>query len=81
MYAIRSYYARCEQGRRIADEVKQYVDFISLNLFEASKLALLGTMDVILCRNVIIYFDLETKKRVIDTFHDKLRPGGRNNFV
>jgi len=31
---------------------------------------------VILCRNVIIYFDLATKKRVISTFHDKLRPGG-----
>jgi chemotaxis protein methyltransferase CheR len=25
---------------------------------------------------VIIYFDLETKKRVIETFYDKLRPAG-----
>jgi chemotaxis protein methyltransferase CheR len=33
-------------------------------------------MDVILCRNVIIYFDLETKTRVIKTFEEKLRPGG-----
>ncbi len=70
------YFSRCEQARRIADEVKQYVDFISLNLFEASKLALLGTMDVILCRNVIIYFDAIGKRRAIEAFHDKLRPGG-----
>jgi chemotaxis protein methyltransferase CheR len=70
------YFARCEQGRRIADEVKNHVDFINLNLFDASKLALLGTMDVILCRNVIIYFDASGKRRTIDTFHDKLRPGG-----
>jgi chemotaxis protein methyltransferase CheR len=70
------YFSRCEQGRRIVDEVKHHVDFISLNLFEASKLALLGTMDVILCRNVIIYFDAAGKRRAIETFHDKLRPGG-----
>jgi len=70
------YFARCEQGRRIADEVRKHVDFIHLNLFDASKLALLGTMDVILCRNVIIYFDATGKRRIIDTFHDKLRPGG-----
>jgi chemotaxis protein methyltransferase CheR len=70
------YFSRCEQGRRIVDEVKHHVDFMSLNLFEASKLARLGTMDVILCRNVIIYFDAAGKRRAIETFHDKLRPGG-----
>ena len=70
------YFARCEHGWRIADEVRKSVDFIHLNLFDASKLALLGTMDVILCRNVIIYFDATGKRRTIDTFHGKLRPGG-----
>lgn len=60
----------------IRDEVKQHVDFIHLNLMDESKIALLGTMDVVLCRNVIIYFDSETKRQVIQTFHDRLRPGG-----
>ena len=70
------YFARCEQGWRIADAVKKHVDFIHLNLFDASKLALLGTLDVILCRNVIIYFDATGKRRSIGTFHAKLHPGG-----
>jgi chemotaxis protein methyltransferase CheR len=61
---------------RIADRVKRHVDFIHLNLLDRSKVALLGPMDVVLCRNVIIYFDTETKRRVIQTFHEKLRPGG-----
>ncbi len=58
------------------DDIKQHVDLTQLNLLDRSKIALLGAMDVILCRNVIIYFDLDTKKEVIQTFHDKLRPGG-----
>jgi chemotaxis protein methyltransferase CheR len=61
---------------RIADDVKRHVVFTHLNLMDRSRMGLLGTMDVILCRNVIIYFDLETKQRVIKTFEEKLRPGG-----
>ena len=61
---------------RIDDSVRKYVDFIHLNLLNRSKIALLGVMDVILCRNVMIYFDAESKRRVIETFFEKLRPGG-----
>ena len=60
----------------ISDDVRKCVDFIHLNLMDRSRIALLGVMDVILCRNVIIYFDQETKARVIKTFEEKLHPGG-----
>jgi len=70
------YFAQKDGLTRISDEVKRHVDFVHLNLLDTSKLCLLGTMDVILCRNVIIYFDLETKRRVMASFHDKLQPGG-----
>ena len=60
----------------IHDDVKKHVEFLQLNLLDESKIDLLGSLDVILCRNVIIYFDQETKARVIETFHDRLRPGG-----
>ena len=73
----RSRYFVAKDGHiRICDEVKKHVDFIHLNLLDREKISLLRTMDVILCRNVIIYFDVETKKKVMETFHDKLRPGG-----
>ena len=61
---------------RICDEIKKHVDLIHLNLMDESKLSLLGAMDVIVCRNVIIYFDSDTKKRVIQSFYDRLNPGG-----
>jgi chemotaxis protein methyltransferase CheR len=61
---------------RISDDVKRQVVFTRLNLLDRGCMSLLGTMDVILCRNVIIYFDLATKREVIRTFNEKLRPGG-----
>jgi chemotaxis protein methyltransferase CheR len=70
------YFVEKEGLWRISDSVKKHVDFIHLNLLDRSKIALLGAMDVILCRNVIIYFDLDSKRRVIQTFFEKLRAGG-----
>ena len=70
------YFIEKDRLWKISDDLKKDVDFIHLNLLDKSKIALLRTMDVILCRNVIIYFDMDTKCEVIRTFYDKLRPGG-----
>jgi chemotaxis protein methyltransferase CheR len=72
----KKYFSERDGHRRISDDVKRHVVFTHLNLLDRARIALLGTMDVILCRNVIIYFDLETKTREIKTFEEKLRPGG-----
>jgi chemotaxis protein methyltransferase CheR len=39
-------------------------------------LSIVGEVDVVLCRNVLIYFDGEARKRAIAAFHRKLLPGG-----
>jgi len=70
------YFSEKEGQWSLSDSVKKHVDFIHLNLVNRSKVSLLGAMDVVLCRNVIIYFDVESKRQVIQTFFDKLRPGG-----
>ncbi len=61
---------------KISDEVKRHVVFTRVNLLDRSRIALLGSMGAILCRNVIIYFDLETKKQLMETFAAKLHAGG-----
>jgi chemotaxis protein methyltransferase CheR len=72
----RKYFVEREGLHRISDDVKRHVCFAHLNLLDPARQGLLGTMHVVLCRNVIIYFDLETKRRVVRAFDAKLRPGG-----
>lgn len=61
---------------RINDEVRNLVSISHLNLFDAARIALLGKMDVIFCRNVIIYFDQAGKRNVIENFFQRLLPEG-----
>ena len=35
-----------------------------------------GSFDLVLCRNVLIYFSLDLQKRVLDKFYRALNPGG-----
>ena len=56
--------------------MRELVSFSYLNLLDPFKTSLIRDADVIFCRNVIIYFDREAKKKVIESFYDKLRDGG-----
>lgn len=61
---------------RVIDKLREIVSFSYVNLLDPFKTSLFRDMDVIFCRNVIIYFDREAKRKVIESFHDKLRDGG-----
>ena len=73
---IQRYFEENEWKYRIRDEVRKLVGISHLNLFDQSRISLLGQMDAVFCRNVIIYFDLDAKKKVIDSFFSRLRPEG-----
>jgi len=61
---------------RISDEIRRMVKFSRFNLFDLDRYSLFSPFDVIFCRNVIIYFDIEAKVKVIERFWDKMREGG-----
>jgi len=58
---------------RIKDTVKKQVVFDFHNLKNAGEYA---NLDVIFCRNVMIYFDEEEQKKLIKKFYAGLNPGG-----
>ncbi len=52
------------------------VEFFRVNLLDESAVAKVGPLDAIFCRNVLIYFDKPTQKRVVENFAKALRPRG-----
>ena len=64
-------------GHRVKDRVRSLVDFGYHNLIrEPYPLSLMGNWDVVFCRNVTIYFRLESTRRVVRNFFDSLNEGG-----
>jgi chemotaxis protein methyltransferase CheR len=59
---------------RIRQELKNIVYFKRLNLIESWPMK--GMFDLIMCRNVLIYFNKETQAKLIQRFINQLHPGG-----
>ena len=71
------YFTRNEDGSwHIHDDIRNRVSFGRLNLYDEARVSLLGHLDVVLCRNVIIYFDDASKKVVVTNFYNRLVEGG-----
>jgi chemotaxis protein methyltransferase CheR len=73
---VQKYFRPFEGGFFINDEIKRMVEFSRLNLMDEHAVASMGPFDAILCRNVLIYFEKPTQKRVVEAFAKALRPGG-----
>jgi chemotaxis protein methyltransferase CheR len=63
-------------GAHVADELRAMCQFGHINLVDVPRTSVVGRVDVIFCRNVLIYFDDVSRRRVIDMFYDRLLPGG-----
>lgn len=59
------YFEKDDANWRIKDEIRKMVDFRFLNLVDNPQP--LGTFDIVFCRNVLIYFDIETKQKVLQS--------------
>ncbi|MEW6418443.1 MAG: protein-glutamate O-methyltransferase CheR [Nitrospirota bacterium] len=73
---INKYFKEENSLFRISDSVKQYVNFSHLNFLDPIKVKLVGIIDVIFCRNVLIYFDQQSRKRAVEIFYERLVGGG-----
>jgi len=60
---------------RVKPELKQYVEFLIVNLIK-DDWPFREPFDVVFCRNVMIYFDAETQRRVLERIHRVMKPGG-----
>ncbi len=75
-YFKQKYFRRQGNRFQVADEVKAHVSFSRLNLREDWQMVFMKGMDTIFCCNVMIYFDHDFKRRVIQHFYNSLQPDG-----
>jgi chemotaxis protein methyltransferase CheR len=68
------YFRRVGLEWELKEEVRRLVRFRAFDL--RSGMRSLGPFDVVFCRNVLIYFDLPTKKRILAEMHGSLFRGG-----
>jgi chemotaxis protein methyltransferase CheR len=66
---------RFEGKARVRRELAAHVEFQRLNLMDR-EWAIAGPFDAIFCRNVMIYFDKNTQRTLIERYWALLRPGG-----
>ena len=66
-----------EKGKyKIKENISRPISHKIINLAELNSYPLISKFDLIFCRNVLIYFDAEGKKKVIKKFYELLNPGG-----
>ena len=60
---------------QVCDKIRREVVFKPFNLMDNINFKG-GAFDLIFCRNVMIYFDTETKKKLVKRFYDWTKPNG-----
>lgn len=68
--------ARPDGSVRASPELTGSISWRRVNLVQAEEVQAMGRFDAIVCRNVLIYFSDETARRVIESLHGALEPGG-----
>ena len=71
---LAKHFKRAPDGWHVAEPVRRMVDFRRWNLMD--DLHPLGSFDLVFCRNVLIYFDVPTKRRVLNAIWERMAPGG-----
>lgn len=76
---MKKYFLRSKDRKRalvrVCPEIRSQVTYRRINFMDAD-LGISEKMDVIFCRNVVIYFDRPTQQDLMQKFYRQLRPGG-----
>jgi two-component system, chemotaxis family, CheB/CheR fusion protein len=70
---LKRFFVKEENLYHVRKEIREMVVFAPQNVIRDPPFT---RLDLIVCRNVLIYFDADTQKRLLPAFHYALRPGG-----
>lgn len=72
----RYFEAEHHHRRKIIDDLRESVHFTATNLVDAQSVAAQGRFDVVLCRNLLIYFDDASRLAAAINLYNSLHSGG-----
>lgn len=70
---LNRYFVKDEDGYRIKKEIREMVTFATQNVITDPPFT---KLDILICRNLLIYLDVEMQKKLLPLFHYVLNPGG-----
>jgi chemotaxis protein methyltransferase CheR len=73
---LRKYFDTRNKLFNLDTSVKKCVTFKKINLIDENHVKSIRGMDIIFCRNVLIYFDAKSKQKVVSHLYNSLNPGG-----
>jgi len=74
---VRKYFVSAgAEGFRLIDAIRQSVRFTKVNASDVAEMRRFASVDVIFCRNMLIYFDDRSRRQVVESFYDSLAQGG-----
>ncbi|SMO67508.1 CheR family methyltransferase [Gracilimonas mengyeensis] len=71
---LRKYFSHDNGHFHVSNEIRKMITYGRLNLMD--RWPLKGPFNVIMCRNVMIYFNRQTQQELVAKFHQLLEPGG-----
>lgn len=71
---LMKHFQQVPEGWRVSDKLRPWIQFKKLNLVES--FTFLGLFDIIFCRNVLIYFENDLKKSILDRMDKQLSKDG-----
>jgi chemotaxis protein methyltransferase CheR len=76
-YFLKKYFKKEDNDRFVlSPDIKKYCTFQYLNLYDDMKMLFMKSFDFIFCANVLIYFDVASKSKVVQHFYNNLQPYG-----
>ncbi len=73
---LKKYFRNTGGSYYLDSRLKAMVKFSNINLIEEKQLRTMRHLDVVFCRNVLIYFDNKNKRKAISLIYDSLKPKG-----
>lgn len=74
---LEKYFEKTREGWVVKEAVRRGVTFHKVNLSDREALLAVGRgFDFVFCRNVLIYFSDDSRRKVVETFYAMMNPGG-----